>query len=634
MSQSVFQSFFILFAFALSIFSSASAKENSHQNQLPDTTYIDLKDYGLEKNKKRDCTEIINKALKDINNDVPTVIRFGRGEYHFYPGESNKRNYYESNTKNINPRNCAILFENRRNLVIDGNGCTLIFHEQMQPFTLDNCRNIILKNLSIDWEQPLTAQGKVVKVNDEFIELAIDLKESPYQVGEDGILNFSINRDQKEPWKSTIEFDREGRFIVPQTGNLGCLGKGWDNYVAENIIPGVIRLYYPFLRKPAIGNYLVLQHAQRIHSGIFIQDSKNILVQNVNLYYSPGFGVLAQFSENLTFDGCKAIPNKGKNRYFAGNDGGLQISNCKGHLTVNNCEFAGLMAEPINVSGVSIQVIEKMADNQLKCRFINLQNEGLNWGHRGDSICFIENSTMKKIGTGIIESFKLVDSKTVTVVFKDKIPDTIKNNDALENLTWTPNVLITNSQFKSSWASGIQISVPAKVVIKNNGFESSGSAILITSGTENRSESGSETGILIESNEFTDLCNSSPYQYCEGIISVSPDIKELNEKTPHFYSNIRIINNRFNPFDYPILFARSVDGLAFENNAITRSTRFEAYHPGKYSFTFEACKKVSLNSNTFSEEVLGKNVLLKLTPVNELNCSQPELTIRSVKMAE
>ena len=596
MSRTGFMSFFILSAFVLSMFSTTSAKENILQKQSSDTTYINLKDYGLEKTRKRDCTEIIIKALKDINNDVPTVIKFSRGEYYFYPEESYKRNYYESNTKNDNPRNCAILFENRKNLIIDGDGSTLIFHEQMQPFTFDNCQNIILRNINIDWEQPLTAQGKVVKVNDEFIELTVDLKESPYQVGEDGILNFTIDRNEKEPWKSTLEFNAEDRYIVPQTGDLGCLGKGWENYVAENIIPGVIRLYYPFLRKPAVGNYLVLRHAERIHSGIFIQNSKNILLQNVNLYYSAGLGVLAQYSENLTFDGYRDIPNKTKNRYFGGGDGGVQISNCKGEVLVNNCEFAGLMDAPVNIYGNTVQVIGKISDNQLKCQFMNPQSEGLNWGHSDDTISFIENTTMKINGTGIIESFKLIDKKTFSIVFKDKMPANLENNDFLENLTWIPNVLISNSQFKSSRASGIQISAPGKTVIKNNVFESSGSAILITGNTGSGFESVVEPNILIENNEFTDLCNSSPYQYCEGIISINPQFADISEKTPQFYNNIQIKNNRFSPFDYPVLFARLVDGLTFENNTITRSTQFEPYRQGKYTFTFEDCKKVSINN--------------------------------------
>ncbi|MBK6281714.1 MAG: hypothetical protein IPF54_02740 [Draconibacterium sp.] len=135
-----------------------------------------------------------------------------------------------------------------------------------------------------------------------------------------------------------MEFDRKGRFVVPQTGDWGCLGRGWENYLAENILPGTIEINLPLLRKPAVGNFLVMRHAERIHSGIFIQDSKNIKVENVNLYHATGLGILAQFSEDLTFDRCHAIPNPNKNRYFGGGDDGLKYRTAKGRLllpTVN-----------------------------------------------------------------------------------------------------------------------------------------------------------------------------------------------------------------------------------------------------------------------------------------------------------
>ena len=51
--------------------------------------------------------------------------------------------------------------------------------------------------------------------------------------------------------------------------------------------------------------------------------------------------------------------------------------------------------------------------------------------------------------------------------------------DALENLTWSPDVEIKNTFFGSCRARGLLVTTPGKVVIENNIFESSGSAILI-----------------------------------------------------------------------------------------------------------------------------------------------------------
>ncbi|MDO8952876.1 MAG: right-handed parallel beta-helix repeat-containing protein [Draconibacterium sp.] len=591
-----------------------------------DTTIIYLKDFGLRNTKKKDCNKFINDALKTIEPGKPVKLVFTRGEYHFYPEYANHRDYFESNTTDVNPRKCAFLFENMNDIIIEGNGSNLIFHEQMQPFTFDNCRNIILRNVNIDWEQPLIAQAQILQVKENSIRVSINLKESPFRI-EEGKLFFGTTRENLQPWKSTMEFDRDGRFVVPQTGDWGCLGRGWENYLAENILPGIIEIHFPALRKPAVGNFLVMRHAERIHSGIFIQNSKNIRIENVNLYHATGLGILAQFSEDLTFDRYRAIPNKAKNRYFGGGDDGIQISNCKGLITITDCEFAGLMDDPVNVHGTSVQVVDVMGSKQLKCRFMHHQSIGLNWGHRGDMVSFIENSVMKSLGTGEVTSFKLIDDETFLITFKSDIPKQLEVGDALENLTWSPDLLVTNSHFKSCRARGLLVSTPGKVVIENNIFESSGSAILIAGDANNWFESGAVTDVLIKNNVFTELCNTSSYQFCEGIISVYPEIPVLNEKTPQFHKNIRIENNQFHPFDFPVLFARSVDGISFSNNTITRSTRFEPYHHRKYTFSFEASKNVTISNNTFSEDVLGMNVLLKWMPENELNCD-PEQKLK------
>jgi len=603
-------------------FSSPRFIDRKQNTISADTTFIYMKIFGVTNTGKSDVVKLTNNALKQLKGDNPKVIIFDPGTYHFYPNECERRNYFESNTTDDNPRICALLFEGVKNLTIRGNGCHLIFHEQMQPFTFDGCENIVLKDLSIDWEFPLTAQAEVANITDEFMDLKINQREYPYII-EDNKIVF-VGRGWKDNWKSTMEFDRTGHFVVPQTGDRGCLGHEWQNYLAENIIPGLVRLNHHFERKPAIGNFLVLRHSERIHSGIFIQDSKNVKIKNVTLYHATGLGILAQFSENLIFDGYQAIPNPEKNRYFGGGDDGLQVSNCKGNVVVRNCEFAGLMDDPINVHGTSVQVIEIISDRQLKCRFMHHQSVGLQWGHPGDSIGFIENSLMKTFAFGELESFEPVNHETFVLKFKNPIPKELEVKDALENLTWTPNLLVEHSNFKSCRARGLLVSTPGKVVIQDNIFESSGSAILIAGDANNWFESGAVTDVRIQNNVFTELCNTSPYQFCEGIISIYPEIPKLNEKTPCFHKNITISGNEFHPFDYPVLFARSVNGITFSNNTLTRSTRFEPYHNRKFTYSFEACKNINLSGNTYNGEIPGKNILLKWTDKNELHVSSSE----------
>ncbi|WP_167605354.1 right-handed parallel beta-helix repeat-containing protein [Maribellus sediminis] len=592
-----------------------------------DTTYIFLKEYGLQRTKDKNCIKYINKALDDdlLKDNAPKVLVFRPGVYHFYPDGAKTKVYYESNTTDVNPKVCAFLFENVHNLTIDGRGSTLIFHEQMQPFTFDNCSNIVLKNLSIDWQNPLIAQGEVLKVTDHYIDLAIDFRETPYRI-EDGKLWFDVNRSKKNIWRSTMEFDRKGRYIVPQTGDKGCLGDHWQEYEAVTTMPGIVRLNNHFTRQPKERNFLVLRHAERAHSGIFINESKNVKVQNINLYHATGLGILAQFSEDLTFDAYRAVPNPGKNRYFGGGDDGIQVSNCKGQINIQNCEFAGLMDDPVNVHGTSVQIQQIVSPTQLKCRFMHHQSVGMTWGHKGDKISFIENERMNSLGKGEVLEFKTIDNENFMLTLAAPVPKELQVGDALENLTWSPDLTVRNNHFGNCRARGLLVSTPGKVLIENNVFESSGSAILISGDANGWFESGAVNDVLIQNNTFSDLCNTSPYQFCEAIISIYPIIPKLDDSAPAFHRNIRIINNEFHPFDFPVLFARSVDGLAFEGNTLSRSFNFEPYHERLYTFSFEYCKNIKLGGNQLSEDLLGKNILLKQTPGNELQLDQPEIS--------
>ena len=340
---------------------------------------------------------------------------------------------------------------------------------------------------------------------------------------------------------------------------------------------------------------------------MFIYKSKNVNIENVSVFHTTGLGILSQHSENLFFTNVKMTPNYARGRYVSGHDDGFHFSNCKGQIMVDNCEFAALMDDPINVHGTSVRIMKKLSDTKLLCKFMHHQSVGLDWGVKDDKIGFIENETMETIGIGVVGSFNPLNKEEFEINFVDPVPAGIKEGHALENLTWTPDVVIKNSNFKSCRARGILISTPGRVIIENNTFESSGSAILIAGDSNYWYESGAVKDVLIRNNKFLDPCMTSMYQFCEAIISIYPEIPRPAVNKP-FHKNIKIENNEFFPFDYPVLYAKSVDGLKFNNNTLTKSNRFSPFHSRKFTFSFESCKRVEITGNKFNGDILGKNI--------------------------
>jgi len=270
------------------------------------------------------------------------------------------------------------------------------------------------------------------------------------------------------------------------------------------------------------------------------------------------------------------------------------------------------MDDPINVHGTSVRIIGRPAPGRLLCKFMHEQSTGMTWGMPGDRIGFIENSTMRTMGQSVCSGYEAKDRDTFEVTFEKPVPADIEAGDALENLTWAPELTIRGCHFASNRARGVLISTPGRVLIEDNRFESSGLAILIAGDANYWYESGAVTDVTIRRNVFEDPCLTSMYQFCEGIISIYPEIPKPDPAYP-FHRNIRIEDNEFHPFDYPVLFAKSVDGLAFSSNRLIRSLLFAPFHARKATVTLEACRSVRIEGNRFEGDVLGKNIVLKQT---------------------
>lgn len=574
---------------------------------------IKITDFGYVVNSKIDAVPFVQKAIEACRQKKNPVLIFPKGRYDFFPEHSAKKMYYESNTDVIPIRNCPIFIQGIKNLTVDFMGSDLVFHGKLQPITIDSSKNITIKNVSIDWDVPMTAQAQITTVAGNYIEIVIN-EESPYKIVNNKIIFIG------EGWQSELndimEFDKQTKFVAQGCGD-GCLGNDFYDYKATELSKRLIRINYRVLRKPSAGNYLVLRHSARDHAGTFIVNSKNVSIQNLNMYQNAGLGILSQYAENLSFTNVHCVPSPQKNRVFAGHDDGLHFSNCKGQITVENCRFVGLMDDPINVHGTSVLITKKVNSKTLLCKFIHDQSYGFVWARPGEKIGFIENEAMNTAGTGVVESFAAINAREFEITFKNSLPQSVATGDALENLTWSPNVVIRNNFFGSCRARGILVTTPGKVIIDSNIFESSGSAILIAGDANYWYESGAVKDVLISNNTFNDANLTSMFQFCEAIISIYPEIPKPDSSKP-FHRNIRIVNNTFNPYDYPVLYAKSVEGLTFSGNTINRSKKIAPWHPRKFMITLEACKKIEVKENIFSAEVLGKNIKLVSTKKNEL----------------
>ena len=68
----------------------------------------------------------------------------------------------------------AFLVKGVKNVVLDFGGATLVFHGRILPFIFDECENVTLKNLKMDYDRPFYTQAKVLSCANGEMEIKID----------------------------------------------------------------------------------------------------------------------------------------------------------------------------------------------------------------------------------------------------------------------------------------------------------------------------------------------------------------------------------------------------------------------------------------------------------------------------
>lgn len=571
---------------------------------------------------------IINRIICDHQDKSPVVLRFTKGIYHFYPVKELEREYYISNHDQINPKNTGIPLENLKNIVLDGQGSLFIFHGRMLPVSIINCENCTLRNFSVDFANPHITQMKVIANDTSKRQITFEV--APW-------VNYKITegvfKAYGENWQHTpqacIAFDGSTRHMIFNTSDLGV-----NFRKVEEIAPRTLVAHAWKQPKLIPGTIIAARTYDRPTPGIFIDYSRNTRLINIRVHYAEGMGLLAQLSENITLDKFSVcLKDENDPRYFTTQADATHFSGCKGKIISIHGLYEGMMDDAINIHGTYLKVTGRLNDTTLTVAYMHNQTWGFNWGFPGDSVQFIQSSTMELVGSRTaIASIHPIDkptphgAKLFRISFTTPIPPEInsRNKFGIENLEWTPEVRFSHNIIRNNRARGTLFSTPRKTVVTHNLFDhTSGTAILLCGDCNGWYETGACREVLIKHNRFINSLTNL-FQFTNAIISIYPEIPNLAAQQKFFHGGqgkpgIIIEKNRFETFDSPILYAKSVRGLIFRNNKIIHNQEFPAFHWNKYPFFFEKVADITIKNNIFDTPFdANQDIRLNLTPKTEI----------------
>lgn len=566
-----------------------------------------LSAYGLSPDNAQNSSSLMAKALQEIAPSTAksdsTLIILPKGRYDFYPEGASEREYYISNHDQDNPKLVGLAFENMKNVVFDGQGSELVFHGRMLPISLLNSENCTLKNFHIDFENPHISQVKVL-ANDTVCG-SITYEVAPWVEYEVRDSAFVV---KGEGWEHTpswgIAFEEKTKRLVYTTSDIAVGTSG-----VTEVSPRVIRCDQWKNSKLTPGTVVVMRSYGRPTPGVFLSSSTNTVLENIQVHYAEGMGLLAQMSENITLDGFSiCLRGDDDPRYFTAQADATHFSGCRGMIRSVGGLYEGMMDDAINVHGTYLKVQKRIDDKTLIGEYMHGQAYGFVWGYPGDVVQYVNSNTMELIGSeNRIATIEAVDkptphgAKQFKISFEDALDPAISEASVcgIENLTWTPEVYFADNTIRNNRARGSLFSTPRPTVVERNLFDhTSGTAILLCGDCNGWFETGACRDVVIRDNKFVNALTNM-FQFTNAVISIYPEIPDLQNQQKYFHSNIVIENNTFDTFDAPILYAKSVDGLIFRNNTIKQNHDYPAFHWNTHRFFFQRVKNAQLENNDF-----------------------------------
>lgn len=504
--------------------------------------------------------------------EAPITVHFASGRYDFFPTHAHREVFNISNCNDdvANPKAIGIYFKNARHISLCGQGATLVFRGKMIELCVDHSEAITVSGLRFDYHRPTVSEFAVSAVGENWADITVH-PDSHYSVA-DGKIHWL-----GEGWQYDTGLAQE---LIPETDQVWRRKDPLKDLRIEELTPFKLRAYGQ--HDMVAGRVFQLRNPYRDCCGVFIRRSEDITLDHVDFYFMHGMGILCQFTENITLDSVRIAPEEGSGRTSAAWADCTHFSGCRGKITLTNCLFCGAHDDAVNVHGTHLRIEQQLGDHQIKVRFMHGQTYGFMAFNPSDTIEFFRWDTLGAFGKNRVVTAELINPRELVLKLEKPVPDW-RENDVIENVTWTPEVEISGCVVQRIPTRGFLLTTRRPMRIHSNRFvRLKMYGIHIESDAEDWFESGCVRDLIIANNQFID-CQ-------QAAVKISP---HKSKRNPSVHRNIRILDNDIRlPENAHALEASGTSGLTLSGNQIKAPGR-----TAEELFLINDCKDVTINND-------------------------------------
>ncbi|MEI6520156.1 MAG: right-handed parallel beta-helix repeat-containing protein [bacterium] len=512
---------------------------------------IRMADYGAKPNEQTDTTTAICEAINTAKhlNGKPAVIQFEPGRYLCKGGKLNPDGRTHQPSFNV---------ANLKNVTIDGNGATLVGTDIARLFIFNNCKNITLKNITVDWNPLPHTSGKVVNVLPK--EHAFDI--TPLYPAKpiagtivQGILAYNPEKHRLadngwEIYQTQGERDDDTTLLTPE-GNLRI-----------------------FQRKdtplPEIGWNVVVRHQVYGYDAFVFNKCENVLLEDVTVNAVPGMAVIGWGSRDITIRRIKVIP--AGDGWMSATADAMHFNACRGTITVEDSEFAGMGDDAINIHAMYGLATGRVDDHTLAVARARMHpyydKVRSTWDapEKGDIIEYSGgDEPLLPQGQLTVNSFSQDTEQQRTIIkFKEKLPAGAGENTVLTNISTSPKVRISRCKVHSNRARGFLLQT-RDVVVNDCIFEDiSGAGIQICTDAAEWWESLGSRDVTIKNCIFK-RCNFG-VAHREAALDIFSDLPKGRQSAAGVHQHLHILDNIFEDNTGAAINVGSADDVEINKN--------------------------------------------------------------------
>lgn len=499
----------------------------------------------------------------DLHLLVRDALVAGRRSVSLPPGDhvvsgrllAERQMWISNNDSGVKP----VLFDlaGAEDFTLEGRGARILVEGVLIPLVIERARNIVVRDLAIDWVRPGFTEARVEAHVPGGFEFSTAPGADTFVVQAGRLVAAGGGDWPSAHLYNVLAFDSAKREPLARSHESWQLER---THRATALGGGRFRLEADFSALPPVGGPVVFMHGDRVAPAVVLDRSDQVELQDLTIHHALGMGVIAQACRDLTWRRIRVVPSG--NRLFSTWVDAVHAVDCGGRLSILDCEFRGMFDDGANLHGAHRRVAGWPAPDRVLVEAMHHQQVGVLYSRAGDLLHFAALPSLDTVAEARVKDVSVVNSRFQELTLDRPMPGlagrllAIRRHEP-EQITEVRGCVVGPNRGRA-----LLLTMPGKIFVEGNRFHSSGNAIEIPPDASYWWESGAVDEVLVTKNVF-DACG---YAMCGRHLLV---VHGPNGDRP-LHGRVSFVDNEVRLAGGGLVQARRLSKLEFRGNRFAR----------------------------------------------------------------